>query len=254
MTVLVALVLAAVLSPAGAAVGDWIGDRFDDGHQRETPAFAALPPGGSVLAISRTGAYAIHPNGSTQRLGGFSEAGWSPHGEHVVGVAGRRLIAVDPLGTVKWTLVRRSVHDPSWSTRLGFAVAYLQDRALRVVDGTGDPATDRDIRGNAAAVTPAWRPRSDSVLTYATLGGAVETVERHDARARSGPRRSREPLRGLAWSGDGRRLVALASHSLTVLDRAGQRAANDPPAGPGARLRRSTRPAGAPPWWSGAVC
>ena len=89
---------------------------------------------------------------------------------------GRRLIAVDPLGTVKWTLVRRSVHDPSWSSRLGFAVAYLQDRALRVVDGTGDPATDRDIRGNAAAVTPAWRPRSDSVLTYATLGGAVETV------------------------------------------------------------------------------
>ena len=221
VTVLVALALAAVLSPAGAAVGDWIGDRFDDGHQRETPAFAALPPGGSVLAISRTGAYAIHPNGSTQRLGGFSEAGWSPHGEHVVGVAGRRLIAVDPLGTVKWTLVRRSVHDPSWSTRLGFAVAYLQDRALRVVDGTGDPATDRDIRGNAAAVTPAWRPHSDSVLTYATLGGAVETV---NVTTRSTLWTAAVPgaLRGLAWSGDGRRLVALASHSLTVLDRAGQ--------------------------------
>ena len=221
VTVLIAIVLAAILSPAGAAVGDWIGDRFGESHQRETPAFAALPPGGSVLAISRTGAYAIHPNGNTQGLGDFSEAGWSPHGEHVVGVSGRRLIAVDPLGTVKWTLVRRGVHHPAWSTRLGFAVAYLQDRALRVVDGTGDPATDRAIRGSAAPVTPAWRPRSDRVLAYITLGGAVEAVD-VTTRATLWTAAIPGAPSGLAWSGDGRRLVALAPHSLTVLDRAGQ--------------------------------
>jgi hypothetical protein len=221
VTVLVALALAAALSPAGAAVGDWIGDRFGDGHERSTPAFAALPPGGSVLAISRSGAYAIDADGNTQGLGAFSEAGWSPHGEHVVGVAGRRLTAVDPLGTVKWTLVRRGVHDPAWSTRDGFAVSYLQDRALRVVDGTGNPATDRGVRGNAAPVTPAWRPHSDSVLTYATLGGAAQTVN-VTTRTTLWTAAIPEPIHALAWSRPGRTLVALSSHSLTVLDRAGR--------------------------------
>jgi len=215
---LIAAGLVVALSPAGA----WIGDRFKDEPKKTTPAFAALPKGGSVLAISRTGAYALHTDGSSQRLGGFSEAGWSPHGEHVVGVHGRRLTAVDPLGTVKWTLVRRRVHDPAWSTGLGYAVAYLQGRALRVVDGQGDPATDRRIRRGAAPVTPAWRPRSDSVLTYATTGGALETVDVTTGRG-LWRARAAEPARALAWSRNGRRLVALSSHLVAVFDRTGQR-------------------------------
>ena len=211
---LIAAGLLVALSPAGA----WIGDRFKDESTKTTPAFAALPRGGSVLAISRTGAYAIHPNGSTQRLGAFSEAGWSPHGEHVVGVEGRRLTAVDPLGTVKWTLVRKGVHDPAWSTRLGYAVAYLQGGALRVVDGTGNPATDRRVRRRAAPVTPAWWPKSDRILAYATSGGAVETVD-----VTTGRTVWRAPLnaRRLEWSQNGRRLVALSSRSVAVLDRSG---------------------------------
>jgi len=221
VTVLVALALAAALSPAGAAVGDWIGDRFGDGHERTAPAFAALPPGGSVLAITRSGAYAIRPNGSTQRLGGFSEAGWSPHGEHVVGVAGSRLTAVDPLGTVKWTLVRRGAHDPAWSTGLGFAVAYLQGSTVRAVDGRGAPATDRAIRRGASPVTPAWRPHSDKVLTYARADGAIETVDIADGRALWTTQLAAPPL-ALGWSRDGRRLVALSSRSVTVLDRSGR--------------------------------
>jgi hypothetical protein len=211
---LIAAGLLVALSPAGA----WIGDRFKDESKKTTPAFGALPRGGSVLAISRTGAYAIHPNGSTQRLGAFSEAGWSPHGKHVLGVEGRRLTAVDPLGTVKWTLVRKGVHDPAWSTRLGYAVAYLQGRALRVVDGTGNPATDRRVRRRAAPVTPAWRPQSDRVVAYATPGGAVETVD-----VTSGRTVWRAPViaKRLEWSQNGRRLVALSSRSVTVLDRTG---------------------------------
>jgi hypothetical protein len=219
--------LATALSPAGA----WIGDRFKSEPKKARPAFAALPKGGSVLALSRTGAYAIRPDGSSQRLGSFSAAGWSPHGLHVVGVEGRRLTAVDPLGTVKWTLARRGrVHNPAWSTRDGFEVAYLQGPTLRVVSGNGDPATDRRVRRGAAPVTPAWRPRSDRVLTYATAAGALETVDvptgrglwRAPASASSGQAAGSPGwARALAWSRNGRRLVALSSRSVTVLDASG---------------------------------
>jgi hypothetical protein len=215
---LLAAGLLVALSPAGA----WLGDRFKDEPKKTTPAFAALPKGGSVLAISRTGAYALHPDGGSQRLGGFSEAGWSPRGKHVVGVHGRRLTAVDPLGTVKWTLVRSGVHDPAWSAGLGYAVAYLQGRRLRVVDGNGNAATDRGIRRGAAPVTPAWRPHSDRVLTYATTSGAIETVDVTTGRGLWRTRAS-EPVHALAWSRDGRRLVALSSQLVAVFDRTGHR-------------------------------
>jgi hypothetical protein len=213
---LVAAGLLVALSPAGA----WIGDRFKDEPKKSRPAFAGLPKGGSVLAISGTGAYAVHPDGGTQGLGALAQAGWSPHGEHVVGVQGRRLIAVDPLGTVKWTLVRPRVHHPAWSTRDGFAVAYLQGRELRVVDGRGSVATDHRVRGRAAPVTPAWRARSDRVLTYAAAGGAIETVDVITGRALWRTALTQAPL-ALAWSRSGRQLVALSSRSVTVLDRAG---------------------------------
>jgi hypothetical protein len=213
--------LVAALTPAGAEVGDWIGDRFAQGEKHSAPAFAGLPDGRSVLAISRTGAYAIDPEGGSQRLGSFSDAGWSPRGLHVVGVHGHRLTAVNPTGIVKWTLARRSrVHHPSWSTGLGYAVAYLEGQTLRVVEGTGDPATDRRVRRGAAAVTPAWRPDSDRVLAYATVGGAIETVDvttgRTVWRVPSGA-----PL-ALAWSRGARHLVTLSARALTVLGASGR--------------------------------
>ena len=206
--------LATALSPAGA----WIGDRFSEDRPAAKPAFAALPRGGSVLAITRSGAYAIRPDGSSRQLGAFTEAGWSPHGIHVVGVEGRRLVAVDAAGTVKWTLTgRRALHHPAWSTANGFAVAYLEGHSLKVVGGNGDPATDRVLRRDAAAVTPAWRPNSDRLLTYVTTNGAVETV---DVVTRRTLWRSRPaPSHSLAWVHN--RLVSLSSRSITVLDQSG---------------------------------
>jgi hypothetical protein len=224
VAVLLCVGLVAALTPAGAEVGDWIGDRFADRAERAAPAFAGLPPGESVLAISRTGAYAIDPDGGYQWLGSFSDAGWSPRGLHVVGVDGRRLTAVDPTGIVKWTLARRGrVHHPSWSTGLGYAVAYLEGRTLRVVAGTGDPATDGPVRRDAAAVTPAWRPRSDRVVAYATAAGAIETVDVVSGRTvwRAPSVASGAPI-ALAWSRDARRLDVLASRSVTVLGAAGR--------------------------------
>jgi hypothetical protein len=222
---LLAAVLAAALSPAGAAVGDWIGDRFTAHDARSAPAFATLPKGGSVIALSRTGAYAVRPDGSTRHLGAFSDAGWSPHGLHVVGTECRRLVAVDPAaGAVKWMLTSRGrVSHPAWSTADGFAVAYLEGRALKVVAGNGDPTTNRVVRRDAAPVTPAWRPHSDQVLTYATTGGALVTLDTVTGRmiARSPAAESLERPRSIAWLRGGRRLVALSSHSLTLLDAAG---------------------------------
>jgi hypothetical protein len=221
--------LVAALTPAGAEVGDWIKDRFADRGDPAGPAFAGLPAGGSVLTISRTGAYAIDADGGAQRLGSFTDAAWSPRGVHVVGVNGRRLTAVDATGIVKWTLAReRRVQHPSWSTGLGYAVAYLEGRTLRVVAGTGDPATDRPLRRGAAAVTPAWRPRSDQILTYATARGAIETLDVVSGRALwrapgasgAGASAPGRPV-ALAWSRNGRRLVSLSSRSVTVLDAAG---------------------------------
>ena len=216
---LLCLGLVTALSPAGA----WIEDRFEAEQRPPRPAFAALPKIGPVLAISRTGAYAVRPLG-IRGLGPFSDAGWSPRGLHVVGVDGRRVTAVTPGGIVKWSLTRRAqVHHPAWSTGLGFAVAYLEGRALRVVDGRGDPKTDRRVRRSAAPVTPAWRPRSDSVLSYVTAGAAVETVN-VDSRAtvwRTAPNTLERPL-ALTWSSDGRQLVALSARSVTVLDAAGR--------------------------------
>ncbi|MEA2406667.1 MAG: hypothetical protein QOE69_786 [Thermoleophilaceae bacterium] len=207
---------AAALSPAGA----WIGDRFAGDSDETAPAFAALPKGGSVLALSRTGAYAIDADGSTQRLGSFSDAGWSPRGRHAVGVKGRRLTAVTPVGTVKWTLARPTrLHDPAWSMGEGYAVAYLEGSSLRVVAGDGDPSSDRLLRRAAAPVRPAWHPESDRVLTYATVSGAIETVDIESAATLW---RAPVSAHSLQWSRDGRRLVAVSGRRVIVLDRSGR--------------------------------
>jgi hypothetical protein len=217
---LVAALLGAGLLTALSPAGAWIGDRFarDDGGG--APAFAGLPDGGSVLAISRSGAYAVHADGGSRRLGSFTDASWSPHGLHVVGADGRRVVAVDAAGTLKWALTRRRrVHHPSWSLGEGFAVAYLEGRTLRAVAGNGDPATERRLRRGAAAVTPAWRPGSDRVLAYATSGGAVEAIDTETGRTLWG---TELRARALAWTRDRRRLVALSPHAVTVLDASGR--------------------------------
>ena len=128
------LVVAVTLTPAGARVGDWIEQRFE--REDATPAFAGLPRGGDVLSVARGGAWVVRPNGSIQQVGAFSQAGWSPRGKFVIGVRGRRLVAVTPTGDVRWTVTRpRPVHDPAWSGGLGYRVAYLEAKTLRVVVG-----------------------------------------------------------------------------------------------------------------------
>jgi hypothetical protein len=210
--------LVAALTPAGAEVGDWIGDRFADRPDSAPPAFAHLPAGASVLAVSRSGAYAVHAEG-WRRLGSFSDVAWSPHGLHVVGVQGRRVVAVNPAGRQKWSVTRPgAVRHPAWSTGDGFFVAYLEGTVLRAVGGDG--AGDAPLRRGAAAVTPAWRPHAGNVLVYARERGGLEAVD-VDAGVtlwRVAARAGLERPRQLAWSRDGRRLAALSPGALTLLD------------------------------------
>ena len=162
-------------------------------------------PGAAPCSRSRArGAYAIRPDGSTRRLGAFSEAGWSPHGLHVVGVAGRRLVAVDPAGTVKWTLTAPAAcSHPAWSTG-----ARLRGRLPRGPRRCGWwPATATRPPTACCAATPRRsRPpgarTATASSTYATTAGALETVDVADRRARCGTRAGRRArgARALAWS------------------------------------------------------
>jgi hypothetical protein len=243
---IVAVGLAAVLTPAGAEVGEWIEERLSADSETAAPAFAGLPAGGAVLAVGNRGAWVVHHDGGLQWVGRFSEAGWSPRGKYVVGVRRRVLVAVTPTGTPRWTLPRRRrLHRPAWSPGDGFRVAYLEGTqasaarlragaqrrsvALRVVagDGTGD----RLVRRAAAPVTPAWRPRARPgqgaaaaggpyVLTYAVPRGVIETVD-VDTGRRLWARRSTDRPAALTWTPDGRRLVALSARNVRVYDRRG---------------------------------
>jgi hypothetical protein len=216
----VAVALAAALTPAGAKVGDWIGERLSSDAETALPAFAGLPEGGEVLAVSDGGAWVVSPDGALQRVGSFTEAGWSPHGLHVIGVRGQRLEAVTPTGTVKWTLaLPRAVHHPAWSPGDGFRVAYLAGGTLRVV--AGDGTEDHLVRSRAAPVTPAWRPGGGYVLTYARARGRIETVNADSGR-RLWARRTTDHPAALAWTRDGKRLVALSPRGLRVYDRRGR--------------------------------
>jgi Tol biopolymer transport system component len=173
----------------------------------------------------------VYPDGDLQRVGSFSEAGWSPRGLHVVGVRGRRLEAVTPTGTVQWQLSRpRGVHHPAWSPGDGFRIAYLEGRTLRVA--AGDGTDDHLVRRRAAPVMPAWRPGGGYVLTYAGVGGRIETVDADSGR-RVWARRAQERPSALAWTRDGRRLVALSASGLSVYDRRGRPVLDRPL--PGAR-------------------
>jgi WD40-like Beta Propeller Repeat len=211
--------LAAALTPAGAKVGDWIQERVSSDADTGAPAFAGLPEGGEVLAVSDRAAWVVNPDGDLQQVGSLSEAGWSPHGLHVVGVRGRRLAAITPTGTVKWQLSRpRAVDHPAWSRGRGYRVAYLEGATLRVVagDGTGDHL----VRRGAARVNPAWR--TGYVLTYASRSGKIETLN-VDSRRRVWARRAAGRPYALAWTDDGRRLVVLSAGGLSVYDGRGRR-------------------------------
>ncbi|MGH3113942.1 MAG: hypothetical protein ACRDOP_10815, partial [Gaiellaceae bacterium] len=140
LAVLAALV-AAALSPAGQAVGDWIRDSVQE-EEPPQPALFRLPAPGSLLVAAEEGLWVVHQDGSKRRLGDYGDASWSPRGLYVIATRGHRLVALEPAkGEVRWSLSRAAaVGDARWSGGgLDTRIAYRSGSSLRVVSGDGAP-------------------------------------------------------------------------------------------------------------------
>lgn len=209
--------LAIGLSPAGAKVGDLVRDVI--GEEDARPALRSLPTAGELLVESDSGPWVVREDGSKRLLGDYEQATWSPRGLFVAAADGRELVAVDPLGEVRWTITAPgAVSDPSWAPT-GFRIAYRSGDDLRVVagDGTGDRSVARDV----APVSPMWLPSPKTklsagsgasgahVLAYLDADGGVRVVDADSgATVRPAPA-DRDRLRALetgsALSPDGER-------------------------------------------------
>ena len=174
VAVLAALV-AAALSPPGRSVGGWIRDRVA-GEETAEPPLARLPSGGHLLVLSEQGPWIVRPDGSKRLLGNYDDASFSPNALFVVATQGRRVVALEPDGDVRWTVTRPTpVADARWAPSPGFHVAYREGTALRVIGGDGEG--DRLLAENVAPVAPAWRPgEGRTVLAYASTDGRVRVV------------------------------------------------------------------------------
>jgi hypothetical protein len=203
-----AVLVAAALSPPGRALGDWLRDSVR-GEEPAQPALVRLPAPGRLLVTSDTGVWVVQEDGSKRRLGDYGDASWSPRGLHVIAAQGQRLVALEPeRGEVRWALSRSAaVRDARWSGGgLDTRVAYRSGDSLRVVAGDGAP--DRLVARRIAPVAPAWRPGDEHVLAYVDPGGGLNIVN-VDTRAGRLVTHGFESARALVWSPDGRFLLVV---------------------------------------------
>ncbi|HEV2727936.1 MAG TPA: hypothetical protein VGV34_06555 [Solirubrobacterales bacterium] len=172
------LLAALLLSPAGAAVRDWVDEVVDSSTPRPEPELAEIPGGGRLLVQSMVGPWVVQPDGSRRLLGEYEEATWSPRGLFVAAAEGRTLTALEPDGTPRWSITApRRVADPRWAPA-GERIAYRSGETLRIVagDGTGD----RLLARSTAPVAPAWSPLGDAGLAYVSSAGMLRIVHSED--------------------------------------------------------------------------
>jgi len=224
-----ALIAALLLSPAGAAVRDWIGDVFTAGVRNAQPALTKVPGGGHLLVQSSRGPWVVQPDGSRRLLGHYDEASWSPHGLFVAAASGRTLSAIEPDGTPHWSVSAPApVSDPRWSPS-GFRIAYRAGRSLHVVraDGRGDR-----LLGPAAAVAPEWFPLGVHMLAYVDARAQLRIAEPDTSRTLASAAAAAGVV-ALSWRADGRDLLELAPRGLWLrhlhLDKLADRIRLGPP-------------------------
>jgi hypothetical protein len=205
-----ALLAALLLSPAGAAVRDWIDDVFTAGVRNAQPALTEVPGGGRLLVQSSRGPWVVQPDGSRRLLGRYDKASWSPHGLFVVASSGRTLSAVEPGGTPHWSVSARGpVSDPRWSPS-GFRIAYRAGHSLRVTRADG---TEDRLLGRTAPVAPTWFPLGTHLLAYVDAARQLRVVEADTARTLAAAPTS-PGVTALGWSADGRALLEISPRGL----------------------------------------
>jgi hypothetical protein len=184
---LATLSAALLLSPAGAAVRDWVDEAVSNGAPPPEPTLARVPGGGKLLVQTGEGPVVVQPDGSRRLLGDYEAASWSPHGLFVVAARGRTLSALEPDGTPRWSITAaKRVAAPSWSPS-GERIAYRSGFDLRVVagDGTEDrllagstaAGTAPDARISPAYVPPAWSPTGEDALAYVTGAARLRILD-----------------------------------------------------------------------------
>jgi hypothetical protein len=207
---------AVALSPAAATVGRLITRAL--GVEHAAPALFSLPAPGRLLVSGPGGTWAVAADGSTRRLGAWTQASWSPHGLYLTVASGDQLAAVNPHGTPQWTLARPAISDPRWYPPTGYRVAYLSGYQLRAVagDGTGDHL----LAASVTNVAPAWRPGHPYQLAYLTLKGRI-VVRDADTDQTLWSADPRSTIDELVWSADGQRLLALSATRVIVYNASG---------------------------------
>jgi len=204
-----AVLVGAAVSPPGRVAAGWLREQVAAEEERGRP-LVRLPAPGRLLVLSPRGPWVVQADGSRRLLGAYEDASWSPNGLYVAVARGRRLAAVEPDGSPRWSLSRpQRVSQPRWFPRTGFRVAYRSGDNLRVVvgNGTGDRLLARDV-GPAA---PAWRPGERHVLAYADGEGGVRVVD-VDTRQQLVRLPAPDGAQKLIWTRDGRRLLVLAGN------------------------------------------
>jgi hypothetical protein len=167
------------------------------GVKKAQPALFSLPAPGRLLVESARGPWIVQTDGSKRLLGPYREAAWSPFGRFVVATRSNELVALDPKGTVRWTLARPAVRFPRWGgTRTDTRIAYLSRGDLRVVagDGTGD----RLLAAHVAAVPPVWAPDGRFRVAFVDRSGRPTTVDAETGKMLARSRRGRLPAESAA--------------------------------------------------------
>lgn len=209
----VTLLAALLLSPAGAAVRDWIDDVFTAGVRDAEPTLTEIPAGGELLVGSPRGPWVVQADGSRRLLGNYREATWSPHGLFVAVAEGRTLNALEPDGTPRWSISTAGlVTDPRWSPS-GFRIAYRAGESLRVVKADG--TKDAPIASVSAPVPPAWFPTGPHLLAYVDGRGRIVVAETDTGSTMDAADAAPGTI-GLDWSRDGGELLEARRRGLRM--------------------------------------
>jgi WD40-like Beta Propeller Repeat len=210
-----ALAAVLVLSPAGAKVGDWIGDVVTREAETTPAGLGSLPAEGRLLVVAPGGPWIVQDDGARRRLGAFRDATWSPGGKYVAAARGRELVALEPDGDERWARPAPSpVSTPRWSPD-GYRIAYRSGSDLWIA--VGDNTEYWRLARGVGAAPPAWQPRRPTpgqVVAFVS-GRRIRIVEvdgpRLVGRTPPGP-----APRELWWTADGGRLVAVSDREVRV--------------------------------------